>query len=211
MWSSAADIARALSALMHEGRVDGKQAIPAAVVAQVMAPQTPMPNVLAGGHYGYGLMMSRDRGVLIYEHGGTLPGFSSILRFAPQRGVGIAILANLDNAPLRRIAGSVIASALALPPLPNAAARNETPMTPQQLKPFLGPFRNRGTAMLQPSGGSVVLSLDDGPAMTVSRLDGNRYIARPASHAPGLEIVLHPATASAPAYLHFALWAYAKE
>ena len=209
MWSNADDISRALFALMHGGRVDGKQVIPASVVERVMTAHTPMPNVFAGGHYGYGLMIARDRGVLMYEHGGTLPGFSSIMRFAPQAGVGIAILSNLDNAPLRRIAQNVVAKALALPPA-TPPVRKETPVTPNEMKDLLGMYRNRGTAELTVKDEQVVLILDGGPAFTVSRLERNRFLARPAPNVPGPEFVLEPARGNAPAYLHFALWAYTR-
>jgi hypothetical protein len=163
--------------------------------------------VVVGGHYGYGLMIARDRGVLIYEHGGTLPGFSSIMRFAPEAGVGIAILSNLDNAPLRRIAQNVIAKALALPPA-TPPARKETPLRPDEMKGLLGMYRNRGTAELTVKDKQVVLILDDGPAYVVSRLESNRFLARPAPNGPGPEFVLEPARGDARAYLHFALWAY---
>ena len=126
MWASATDLSRALFALMHQGRIGDRQVLPKSVVDAVMTPHTPLPNIFVGGHYGYGLMIARDRGELMYEHGGTLPGFSSILRFAPERGVGIAILSNLDNAPLRRIAQSVLGKVLALPEQP-PAVRKETP------------------------------------------------------------------------------------
>jgi hypothetical protein len=207
MWSNANDISRALFALLHQGRIDGKQAISAAAIARVMTPHTPMPNVFVGGHYGYGLMIARDRGVLMYEHGGTLPGFSSIMRFAPERGVGIVILSNLDNAPLRRIAQNAVAKALALPdlaPLP----RSDTPVTPEEMKEMLGVYRNRGTAELAVRDNRVVLILDDGPALPVTRLEPNRYLARAAANAPGPEFVLERARGDAPTYLHFALWAY---
>jgi hypothetical protein len=169
-----------------------------------------MPNVFVGGHYGYGLMIARDRGVLMYEHGGTLPGFSSMLRFAPERGVGIAILSNLDNAPLRRIAQNVLGHALALPE-PSPPSRKESAVTAAEMKPFLGIYRNRGMAVLTIQDRRVVLILDDGPPMAVTRLESNRYLARPAPDIAGPEFVLQPATARAPAYLHFALWAYVKE
>jgi CubicO group peptidase (beta-lactamase class C family) len=210
MWSTASDMSRALYALMHNGRVNGKQALPAAVIERVMTPHTPLPNVFVGGHYGYGLMIARDRGLLMYEHGGTLPGFSSILRFVPERGVGIAILSNLDNAPLRRIAQTVVSKALALSDEP-PPARKETVVTPAEMEMFFGNYRNRGIAQLREQNGRVVLIVDDGPPMTVSRLDANRYLARPTPAATGPEFVLQPAQGSTPAYLHFALWAYAKD
>jgi hypothetical protein len=210
MWASAADMSRALFALLHEGRVGGKQVLPAPVIERVLKPHAPMPNVFVGGHYGYGLMIAADRGVLMYEHGGTVPGFSSILRFAPERGVGIAILSNLDNAPLRRIAQNVLAKALALP---DAAAppRKESAVTVAEMKPFFGLYRNRGQAVLTAQNGRVVLIMDDAPAMAVTRIDGNRFLARPAPGVAGPEFVLQPATEHAPAYLHLALWAFAKD
>ena len=100
-------MSRALSALMSQGRVTGRRGLPPTVDRDASAaPHAPMPNIFAGGQYGYGLMIARDRDMLFYEHGGTLPGFSSILRIAPERRLGIAILTNLDNAPLRRVAQS---------------------------------------------------------------------------------------------------------
>jgi hypothetical protein len=129
------------------------------------------------------------------------------MRFAPERGVGIAILSNLDNAPLRRIAQNVVAKALGLPPTP-PAARKDTPVTIDEMKGMLGIYRNRGTAELTVKDNQVVLILDGGPAFAVSRLEANRFLARPAPNVPGPEFVLEPARGNTPAYLHFALWAH---
>ena len=168
-----------------------------------------MPNIFAGGHYGHGLMIAHDREMLFYEHGGTLPGFSSILRIAPERRLGIAILANLDNAPLRRVAQVVMAKALSLPDLA-PASRQESLVTPDEMKPFLGRYLNRGSAELLVRDGKVMLSLDDSPPFAVSRIGKDRYLARPRPDIAGPEFVLQPATKDTPAYLHFALWAYVK-
>ena len=180
------------------------------VIEQVTAPQTPMPNIFVDGHYGYGLMIAKDRGVLVYEHGGTLPGFSSILRLAPERRVGIALLTNLDNAPLRRIAQVVLARALGLPDTA-APVRTESAVTVDEMKPYLGRYENRGTAELAERDGKVVLILDEGPPLAVSRIGEHRYLGRPKPDVAGPEFVLQPATAASPAYLHFALWAYVRK
>lgn len=209
LWNHATDMSRALSALINEGRVSGHRGLPATIIDRVTSPQAPMPNVFVGGHYGYGLMIARDRGVLIYEHGGTLPGFSSILRIAPERRLGIAILTNLDNAPLRRIAQVVTTKALGLPDAP-PPARQEPAVTAAEMKPLLGRYENRGTAELAIRGGEVVLLLDDGPPLTVTRVGVNRYLARPKPGAPGPEFVVQPPTNGAPGYLHLGLWAYVR-
>jgi hypothetical protein len=57
----------------------------------------------------------------------------------------------------------------------------------------------------------VVLILDDGPPLIVTRLGTNRFLARAGPNLPGPEFVLQPATRTAPAYLHLALWGYVRQ
>jgi CubicO group peptidase (beta-lactamase class C family) len=207
LWTTAHDMLQPLT-LLTRGVVAGT-AWPAIVLARVTSAHTPMPNVFVGGHYGYGLMLASDRGVRFYEHGGTQRGYSSILRVAPDRRLGIVILSNQDNAPLRRVAQTVMAEALQLPNVP-PAPRAEAPASPEEMTVWLGTYRNRGTAEIAVREGRVVLILDGGAPMVVTRIGAQRYLARPTPEIAGPEFVLQPATASSPAYLHFALWAYAR-
>jgi CubicO group peptidase (beta-lactamase class C family) len=207
LWSSAGELRALLSLLVLEGYQ--AYGVPPAPFRAATTPHAPMPNVFVGGHYGYGLMLTTDRGTRIYEHGGTQRGFSSILRVAPDRRLGIVILTNLDNAPLRRIAQTVMAEALALAP-DTPVARKETAVAVQDVKTLLGVYRNRGTAELAVRDGRVVLILDEGAPMPLSRIGEDRYLARPKPDVAGLEFVLRPASGDVPAYLHFALWAYAR-
>lgn len=207
LWTNAADMGRALNVLINQGQVDGRQALPRAVIDKVTSPHAPMPNVFVGGHYGYGLMIARDRDVLIYEHGGTLPGFSAILRIAPERRLGIAIMTNLDNAPLRRVAQVVMGRALNLPEA-KLTPRQDVAVSVAEMKPLLGRYENRGSAELAVRGEDVVLILDDGPPLVVTRVGENRYVGYPKPGAPGPEFVVEPGTQETPGYLHFALWAY---
>jgi CubicO group peptidase (beta-lactamase class C family) len=209
LWTNATDMSRAVYALLAEGRVKGHRGIRPSVVARAATGHTPMPNIFAG-HYGYGLMIARDRGIRIYEHGGTMPGFSALLRLAPDRRFGIAVLTNLDNAPLRRIVPSVMARALGLPE-ESIPMRQETPVAPEELKDLLGRYQNRGTADVAVQDGKVTLSLDGSPPFAVTRIGEHRYLARPKPDIAGPEFVLRPAANGAPPYLHFALWAYAKQ
>jgi CubicO group peptidase (beta-lactamase class C family) len=209
LWSNADDMGRLLQAILSEGRVGDRQALPARVVARVTGGHTPMPNVFAQGQYGYGVMVASDRGVRFLEHGGTHPGYSAILRAVPERRFGFIILSNLDNAPLRRVAQQVMRAALGLRG-EAPASRPETPVTVEEFEPLLGVYRNRGTAELALRDGRVVLILDDGPPMAVTRIGADRFLARPKPEIAGPEFVLRPATRSSPAYLHFALWAYVR-
>lgn len=207
LWSNATEISRLLAALINQGQVDGQRGLPRAVISSVTSAHAPMPNVFVGGHYGYGLMIFRDRDVLMYEHGGTLPGFSAILRVAPERQLGIVILTNLDNAPLRRIAQVVMSRALNLAES-KPGPRKEIAVSVEEMKPLLGRYENRGSAELSVRGEDVVLVLDDGPPLAVTRVGENRYLARAKPGGPGPEFVVQPSTQETPGYLHFALWAY---
>jgi CubicO group peptidase (beta-lactamase class C family) len=207
LWASAADMGWLLAVLTSPSSVGF--GLPRSSFTRAASPHTPMPNVFVGGHYGYGLMLGEDRGTRIYEHGGTQRGFSSILRVAPEQRFGLVILTNLDNAPLRRIAQKVMAEALGLP-AQTPATRAEIAVTADEMKEFVGVYRNRGTAEIAVRDGRVVLILDGGAPMLVSRIGQHRYLAKPKPEIAGPEFVLQPATTTAPAYLHFALWAYTK-
>ena len=206
LWTTAGDMAQVLSRLLKR---TATATLPSPIFSRVAAPHAPMPNVFVGGHYGYGLMLAADRGVRIYEHGGTQRGFSAILRAAPERGFGLVLLTNLDNAPLRRLAQTVMAEALQLPK-DTPPARKETPVAVGEMTKWSGVYRNRGTAEIAVRENAVFLILDGGPALAVTRIGEHRYLARPKPDIAGPEFVLQPATATTPAYLHFALWAYTR-
>jgi CubicO group peptidase (beta-lactamase class C family) len=207
LWTTADELQTLLRLLAHGG--DNPFGIPQRVFTRAWSAHASMPNVFVGGHYGYGLMIASERGTRIYEHGGTQRGFSSVLRVAPDHRFGLVILANLDNAPLRRITQTVMAEALGLPP-PLTPTRTELPVTAERFQPLAGVYRNRGTAEIAVREGRVVLVVDNGPPMPVTQIGEHRYLARPKPDIAGPEFVLQPATAAAPTYLHFALWAFTR-
>jgi CubicO group peptidase (beta-lactamase class C family) len=76
------------------------------------------PGVIAGG-YGYGLMIWHERdGQRHVGHPGGLPGFGTLMRWVPELGLGVILLANVTyakcEAPVRR-ALELVAREAALP------------------------------------------------------------------------------------------------
>lgn len=112
MFSNVTDLSRFVIALMHEGRLDGKQVIPAPVVQKLAAGHVPRP----GGdeRYGYGLMISHERGVRIVQHGGSRAGYGSTIRMAPDQKVAVIVLANRTGSGLARTASKALELALPL-------------------------------------------------------------------------------------------------
>lgn len=65
--------------------------------------------------YGLGLMVQADyHGVTLVRHGGGLKGVSSHLGFVPERGLGVAVLANHEDKPVSRLWLAAVNAALGL-------------------------------------------------------------------------------------------------
>jgi CubicO group peptidase (beta-lactamase class C family) len=115
MFSSATDLARFAVMFMNDGKIDGSQVIPAAVVKRMSTPNVAVHSQVAGGRYGYGLVMFTDRGVRLIEHGGTLGGSATDFVMAPDRHVAVIVFANRTS-HLTRTVDKALEIALSLPP-----------------------------------------------------------------------------------------------
>lgn len=108
--TNAEDIARWMTVLLNEGKMDnGKQLFSAKQAAEMWTAQTPMrirepkpalaatkPNFYA---YGLGFQLRDYKGRKIAMHGGALQGFYSTVLMVPEEKLGIAILTNAENSP----------------------------------------------------------------------------------------------------------------
>ncbi len=84
---SASDVARLIMAYLNRGILDGKRILSPESVSTLT--QTAPIN----GH-GLGWFVGKSDGSRFLEHAGGGPGFATMLRLYPDRGLGIAILAN---------------------------------------------------------------------------------------------------------------------
>src|SRR5207249_922667 len=102
-----------LSALMNEGKYNGKQVLPASVVKATLQPAIGLPNTagealgyweILNPAYGMGRQTASYRGKLLTFHGGDLPGFHSQVSFMPNDKIGVIVLVISDHsAPLYNI------------------------------------------------------------------------------------------------------------
>ncbi|WP_170971993.1 serine hydrolase [Rhodobacter sp. SY28-1] len=92
-WSTGADMARYLQALLAVGTADGL--IAPESFAHLTTPQVP---VSASMSYGLGWFVETWRGQRLIHHGGNTFGFTSELAFLPEAGAGIVILTNAGRA-----------------------------------------------------------------------------------------------------------------
>jgi CubicO group peptidase (beta-lactamase class C family) len=121
VFTSVNDFSRFALAFLNGGKVDGRQALPRAVIARLSELHFPRPGGAAEdeAHVAYGLVERQHRGVLVFQHGGSRLGSGSVVRMAPEHHFAVIILSNrtgsylpktLEKAtelclPLRREAG----------------------------------------------------------------------------------------------------------
>lgn len=98
------DMSHWLIALMNEGKYNGKQVIPSAVLQATLQPSIPTGNSLTERYkesqnavYGMGRWVSSYRGHLYTEHGGALNGIYSQVSFMPQDSIGVIVFAIGDH------------------------------------------------------------------------------------------------------------------
>jgi CubicO group peptidase (beta-lactamase class C family) len=107
MNSNLEDMSRWVIAQLNEGKVDGKPAVPPAVIKATMAPALSLPNAALEARgwgevlnvaYGTGRSIASYRGHLVSYHGGDINGFHSQVFVAPYDGVGVVVLVIGDHA-----------------------------------------------------------------------------------------------------------------
>jgi len=107
MNSNLEDMSRWVIAQLGEGRFEGKQVIPTAVIKATMAPALAMPNAaleargfgeLLNAAYGTGRWTASYRGHLVSYHGGDINGFHSQVGVMPYDGIGVVVLVIGDHA-----------------------------------------------------------------------------------------------------------------
>jgi CubicO group peptidase (beta-lactamase class C family) len=104
--SNIQDMSHWLIALMNDGRYNGKQVLPPAVLKATLEPAISLPNTAAevmgfwealNATYGMGRETVSYRGQLLTMHGGDLPGFHSQVSFLPKEKLGVLVFVIGDH------------------------------------------------------------------------------------------------------------------
>ncbi len=105
--STPLDMARWVIAHLNEGKYGDAQIVSKANLKQLHTPTTPIPGSFFPGidevkelgdmSYGLGWFMQAYRGRRLIHHGGNIDGFSALISFMPDDGVGVVLLTNLNG------------------------------------------------------------------------------------------------------------------
>ncbi|MFQ5529361.1 MAG: serine hydrolase [Gemmatimonadota bacterium] len=97
MMASAADLSRWLIVNLNHGRIDGRQVLPATVVAEAHTPGADNDDAwgpFSRDAYGLGWHVGLYDGSRQLHHFGGFPGFHSHVSFMPEEGIGVVVLVN---------------------------------------------------------------------------------------------------------------------
>lgn len=111
LFSTLEDLTTWLKVHVNEGRANDIELVSADNLKQMHLPQTIIPGggiseALRGNTiftYGMGWFIEPYRGVTLVHHGGNVEGHSLIVGFVPQEKVGVVVLTNIAQLPLRDV------------------------------------------------------------------------------------------------------------
>lgn len=103
-----ADMAPWLLLHLNKGRHGEERIVSEGQIAELHAPRMVMPErekypELSLPSYGLGWFVRSYRGETVVAHGGNIDGFSALVAFAPNAGVGVVALVNLNGVPVPEI------------------------------------------------------------------------------------------------------------
>ncbi|MEQ1603968.1 MAG: serine hydrolase [Pyrinomonadaceae bacterium] len=104
MFTTANDLGRWLRMNMNDGKLDGKQVIPADIVKSVHAGYTPTTRDQGPfkgngtGEYGLGWQIGQYADQKVIYHNGGFPGWTNHISYMPGKNIGVAVLVNESTA-----------------------------------------------------------------------------------------------------------------
>jgi CubicO group peptidase (beta-lactamase class C family) len=203
------DMGRFLRALVSDGQIDGRPALPAPVIRAVSSPHAEVAAL--DRRYGYGLELRTERGVEVVEHTGARLGYGSIVWTVPSRGFAVAIMTNRSGAIFFESARKAMAAALALSPEEPAPGPAPAAMTAEEMQRAAGSYVNSASirAELYVEKGRLFARSPANPTRPaeVRKIGPDRYAADGAGPLSSFRLVPAENGNPAPTYLLVEHWA----
>ncbi|HEX7183084.1 MAG TPA: serine hydrolase [Thermoanaerobaculia bacterium] len=211
LFASLDDLARFVIALMNDGRVDGRQALPRGVGAKMLVPRIEIPtNVFVHGQYGYGLFLHDRYRQRTAFHPGTSPGYTAEIRMVPEQSAAVILLSNLNGARLEKTFSKAFELLLPLEEAPRTPSRPALTMTEEEMRRYAGTYSNRWDMDVFVRDGKLFLRRF-GEELPVTKIGENRFSVHPEGLPNAQEFVIVPGADGRPGYLQMFLWVFKKE
>jgi CubicO group peptidase (beta-lactamase class C family) len=106
VFSNLDDLSRFVTAMMNDGKIDGKQILSPKAVAAVTMPHADVPG--SNTKYGYGLDLEGSGDTLTWTHGGSRAGYGSFIAMIPSRQAAVIVLSNRTGQNLPRTRAAIM-------------------------------------------------------------------------------------------------------
>lgn len=184
--STARDMGAWLKFLNARGRVDGKSVIAPAVFARLFERHQAIG---PGFDHGLGFFLHTKPGMLIAEHGGNVPGYTTQVVHLPERGLSFALLTNQDMSLLGATAQALFMEVVAAPeagprpaaapkgPAPTVTGDAKAPSPPIAPEELVGQYLATGGAAFEvkKSGAGLVAIFAKQPPYPLAAKGGNSF------------------------------------
>lgn len=139
VFSNANDLSRWVIAFLNEGRLDGKQVLPASLPAQMATPRIPVPGE-TDSHYAYGLTTFKFKGVQFVGHGGFSRGYGSMIQMVPEKKFAVIVLTNKSGETMRKSLNKAMEIALGLKDDGTTKQEPISPLTKAEMNDYVGSY-----------------------------------------------------------------------
>jgi CubicO group peptidase (beta-lactamase class C family) len=139
VFSNANDLSRWVIAFLNEGRLEGKQVLPASLPSQLATPRIPVPGE-TDSYYAYGLTTFKFKGIQFVGHGGFSRGYGSMIQMVPERKFAVIVLTNKSGETMRKTLNKAMELALGLQDENAAKPETVAPLTKAELNEYVGNY-----------------------------------------------------------------------
>ncbi|HJQ71594.1 MAG TPA: serine hydrolase domain-containing protein [Blastocatellia bacterium] len=139
IFSSVSELSRFVIAMMNGGRIEGKQVLDPLVVSKLPAPHVLLPGE-TDAHYGYGLLMFKQRGVRVVMHGGFSRGYGSMIQMAPEHRFAVIVVTNKSGETLNKTRTKAMELTLPLKAEESARPASALSMSREEMANYAGVY-----------------------------------------------------------------------
>jgi CubicO group peptidase (beta-lactamase class C family) len=139
IFSNANDLSRWVIALLNEGKLEGKQVLPASVVSQLTVPRVSVPGE-TDSYYAYGLTTFKYRDLEFVGHGGFSRGYGSMIQMVPARKFAVIVLTNKSGETMRKSLSKAMELGLGLKDDPAEKPPTVQPLTKTEMAEYVGNY-----------------------------------------------------------------------
>ncbi len=139
VFSNAHDLSRWVIAFLNEGKLDGKQILPASLPSQMATPRIPVPGE-TDSYYAYGLTTFKFKGMQFVGHGGFSRGYGSMIQMVPEKKFAVIVLTNKSGETMRKSLNKAMELGLGLKD--DSAVKQDpvTPLTKAEMNEYVGSY-----------------------------------------------------------------------